>query len=206
MVGNPEHWLCEGAVSRDQSGNPVWTFSGSNTTSPPWPVAGEPIDIYQCDTSAGAWNNNVDDHTIDVPQHGYGALTSPCVDGVSSGQVFGPKRVCEMTPTTPFATCTPGQTVSLTCTIPDTAKSQVMRVCEASNVLHAGTACRYNDDFTLANVVVQPGVATEVTFKCPTQRFQDDGVPDASEIGGAYAIYSGAVYNGGTPTAPITCV
>jgi hypothetical protein len=87
----------------------------------------------------------------------------------------------------------------MTCSVAPSVPSQVLRVCEASNALQAGTACRYNDPFTLANVVISPGAPITFTFTCPT--FRDHTI----EFGGLFATYSGPVFNNGAPAATITC-
>jgi len=187
MVGNPENWLCEGQVQRNADGSPQWESTGSVTTHPPWPQAGLPIDKFKCSGSTGALDNNIDTTPVVDPRPGQGLLTSTCID---VGHNFGPKRDCEFVPRTMVNPCTPGATVSLSVTLPRTSNSQVLRVCESSAGLHTGTACRFNDAFTLANVVIKPGTTQAITFTCPAARDNDQ------ETGGFYSIYSGAVYNG----------
>jgi hypothetical protein len=80
----------------------------------------------------------------------------------------------------------PGKsTVTLSCNIPNSevtkSNSQVVRICESSRVLNAGSACRYEE--SLGNATVKPGSnATVVTFTCPAAR-------DLQEYGGAYSLY-----------------
>jgi len=85
----------------------------------------------------------------------------------------------------------------MTCTASG-SYSQVLRVCEASVNLQSGTACRFNDNWTLSNTILPPGMPIAVTFTCPSAR-------DSIEIGGHYALYSGALYNQQTPNAAVTC-
>ncbi len=193
MIGNPVHWICEGRVVYDSFGQPVWRSTGNVTVSPPWPTAGQPIDVYDCVTSPGAWDNNFDAVNVVAVPAGHGLITSPC-----AGQTFGPKRDCDFVAGEMMHSCTPGAAVHLSCSIAAASKPQVLRLCESSVVLHAGTACRFNDDFTLANRVLLPGVSTAVSFTCPAAR-------DAAESGGYYSSYSGAVFNGVDAVAPIVC-
>jgi len=93
--------------------------------------------------------------------------------------------------------CNPGAQVTLQCST-NGANSQVLRVCESSIKLQTGTACRYNDDWTLANVVILPNTVTQVPFQCPSAR-------DNVEIGGYYSLYAGALFNGVDTDAVVNC-
>jgi len=197
MVGNPKKWLCEGVLQKNPDGSIDWMTSGTTTTTPPWPVPGLPIDIYSCIDSPGAFDNNVDNIAVVIPASGGGLLTSTCLD---EGHTFGAERDCEFTFTKEnmLKKCTPGAQVTLKCSIPNSAASQVLRVCESSIKLQTGTACRYNDAWTLANTIILPNVQTSVSFKCPTAR-------DKVEVGGFYSLYSGAELNGIDSNAVVTC-
>jgi hypothetical protein len=102
--------------------------------------------------------------------------------------------------------CTPGAEVKLNCTIASDAMPQVLRLCESSVALQTSTACRIMDsasftmfNITLANEIILPNQGNIVKFTCPTQR-------DSVEVGGYYGMYSGPIYNGVDPLAPIACV
>jgi hypothetical protein len=109
---------------------------------------------------------------------------------------LGPKRDCEFNLRSQTTACSSGL-VTLSCSISASAKSQVLRVCEASVVLGAGTACRFNDQHLLANLVLTPGVASMFSFQCPSAR-------DSAEVGGLYSTYSGPAWNKDAHS-PITC-
>jgi len=188
LITNPKNWLCEGVVQRDASGNPLWDPTGEFTDT------GQSIDKLKCADSPGALLNNVDSTTATVPTKGNGVLTRAC-DHVNHN--LGPKRDCEFTIRSQVDHCTAGSTVNLVCSIASSAASQVLRVCESSIALQSGLACRYNEEHILANVVITPGVATPVSFKCPSQR-------DAVEVGGLYSTYAGPVFNP-DHLATITC-
>jgi hypothetical protein len=189
MASNPKGWLCEGNVRHNETtGEPLWEWTGEYTAS------GQPIDKFQCDLSANSLNNNVETTSFTLPTKGNGLITRAC-DHVNHN--LGPKRDCEFNIRSQLDTCTAGANVNLQCTIPNSAKSQVLRVCESSRVLGSGTACRFNEPHLLANAVIQPGQATTVSFKCPAAR-------DAVEIGGRYSTYYGGVFNLDAP-AKITC-
>lgn len=191
MIGNPSAWLCEGIVSYNSDGSPQWQPTGSLTNHPPYPVAGLPIDIYQCTTTAGALKNNIDDVPVALPKPGDGLITSSCGD-----QMFGPSRDCGFTQIAgqQLRFCTPGITINLQC-FASGIFPQILRVCESSTVLQSGTACRYNDTFTLANVVLAP--SAPVRFTCPAAR-------DSQETGGLYSFYSAPLYNPQS-LVPISC-
>ena len=127
-------------------------------------------------------------------------MTSPCP--LPAGQIYGPLRDCEMSAVGGLRSCAAGDVIRLSCRIPDDAAPQVVRFCEGSRALGAGTACRVMDQSTfgltsstLANVVVEAGSATDVSFTCPTARDAE------AERGGFYAVYMGAVWNGVDRTA-----
>jgi len=196
---NPREWICEGTVNKDADGNDLFVPTGEVTDSPPYDNAGESIDKWSCNTMTGAIGNDDDIVPMTLPVSGEGLLTSECID---DGQVFGPKRDCEFAQVSALVSCTANTTVSLTCTNSGT-QAQVVRFCESSIALQAGTACRYMDDFTLNNtVVLGSGGTAPVTFTCPAAR-------DATEVGGKYSVYGGLLYNNGTIAAnavTVTCV
>jgi hypothetical protein len=179
MDSNHKNWLCEGVVNRDANGNVIWVPTGEFTST------GQPIEKQSCTTTPGALNNNHDVVSATIPTKGKGLITQACKE---VNHYLGPNRDCELAIRSQTNACSAGNTVTLSCTVGANAKSQVLRVCEASVALQAGTACRFNDDFTLANVIVSPGAATQVSFTCPSAR-------DAGEPGGLFATYSGPVWN-----------
>ncbi|KAI8810250.1 hypothetical protein BJ742DRAFT_801150 [Cladochytrium replicatum] len=203
QIGNPFNWLCEGQVIYDNSSAPEWQFSGNYTVAPPWPESNLPIDVYKCKTSPGALNDNVDNVPVFDPAPGNGLLTQEC-DGTSTqlgSQIYGPKRDCGFTPGDLFTSCgTPGQQVSWSCSLADkTAAPQVLRVCESSVALKTGTACRFLDDYTLANVIVTADAPVDVSFTCTKAR-------DPKETGGYISWYTGALLNSVDKAANVTCV
>ena len=193
---NPLGWLCEGNLDVDASGEPIWLHSGHKTDNQ-WPSEhrNKDIDIKKCTTTSGATNNNKVSVPISLPSNGQGYLTSSCLE---TGQTFGPKRDCEFKQRTPYDSCTPGATLSFSCKITSTSQPQVLRVCEASTVIGAGTACRYMDPSLLANIVVLPTQTSNFTVQCPVAR-------SYGEVGGKYSTYSGPLMNGMDASATITC-
>jgi hypothetical protein len=76
---------------------------------------------------------------------------------------------------------------------------QILRVCESSIALgKIGTACRFKDDFTLANQILDPTIENFVKFQCPSRR-------DDVEVGGYFTLYSGALLNGIHDEKRIVC-
>lgn len=189
LTSNPKNWLCEGVVKRDENGDPLWVWTGEYTSD------GQKIDKYDCEETPNFAANNVASVLATIPVDGHGIITSPCF---YPGHNLGPKRDCEFSLRSAQDTCTPGQQVNLVCTVNKKKPSQVLRVCEASHALKTGLACRYNEEHLLANVVIESGVSTPVSFTCPVQR-------DNIEVGGLYSTYSGPAFNGGDSSAPITC-
>ena len=193
---NPLGWVCEGSINTDANGNTVWNASGKKTDGQ-WPAEhrNKGIDIKKCTNTTSAYSNNVLNVPATIPSNGAGYLTSKCVE---AGQTIGPKRDCEMAILKPYESCTPGSTINFSCSIPSTAQPQVLRVCEASTVIGAGTACRYMDPSLMANVIILSNGATTFTAECPVAR-------SYGEVGGRYTIYYGPVMNGMDAAAPITC-
>lgn len=183
FISNPDGFLCEGTPILDASGNPVFEPTQFTTAN------GQTVYRAKCNFSANWQANNGDAYPATVPTPGNGYVTLPC----SRGQI-GPLRNCGWRNLTKKVACTPGQTTTLSCTVTGKPAAQVLRVCEFSSKLGTGTACVHQD--ALASQVVD-GSAT-ISFKCPAAR-------DASEPGGAVALYDGAAYPG-DGTTNVKCV
>jgi len=194
MTGNPKNWLCEGVALKYPNGTQQWVPTGETTTAPPYSVAGESIDKFNCTTTPGALDNNYDSVQATIPTKGNGLLTSSCP---WKDHNLGPKRDCEFTIRSQIENCAVGANVMMNCSIPITAKSQVLRICESSIALGCGTACRFNEPHMLANVLLSPGVSTPVQFQSPPKR-------DTIEIGGKFSTYVGPVFNR-DPLSTVTC-
>lgn len=169
---NPDQFLCEGTLVTDEEGNQLWEETEFETQ------LGNPVDRPVCDFFVGAEGNDLGTSTVTVPKSG-GMLNTEC-----SGGQLGPLRNCGFDPGTSPLDCTPGQTVTLECSVSPQGAPMVVRACEASAVLGQGTACRYNDSLTTE---VVSGTAVEVSFKCPAAR-------DQTEPGGTYALYTAPVF------------
>ncbi len=171
FVSNPDQFLCEGTPVLDADGHP--TFEPTDFTT----KDGKPVDRPVCDFMAGWDANNTGSLEVMLPVDG-GLTTAAC----DRGQL-GPLRDCgfqEQKDAGSQITCTPGQPLTLDCTVADPLKPQVLRACERSAVLGTGVACTYRD--ALANEVVATGTTT-ITLGCPAAR-------DASEPGGLVALYA----------------
>jgi len=203
---NFENVLCEGlAICENDGTTPRYEPTDLETCAEhpcTQPVA---VNKSECQESAGASDNNED--IVDAPIAG--SNYSYVTNSNPSQQLFtiGPLRDTEWKPVSVeamFLTCTPGQPKTLQCSIPPPPISepylhaQVIRVCESSEKLRAGLACRYNE--SLANVVIDQVTPAfvSVTFTCPSAR-------DAEEHGGFYSLYMNMVLiTDGTPS--VTCV
>ena len=160
-------------------------------------VAGKSIDKRACVDTAGALKDNIDSYPVTIREHGQGYLTSKCLE---AGQTFGPKRDCEMKLSSrySYSSCTAGKKIEATCSFTTlNTLPQVIRICEASTVLKAGTACRYMDDSMLSNAVMTSS-RFKFNFTCPIAR-------SANETGGRFTVYSGPVLNKGDQPADIIC-
>jgi hypothetical protein len=166
---NPDGFICEGELLRDDQGNQIWEPTEFMSAE------GAPVDRPACKQKEGTEGNDTGSVSVTLEDVG-GFITSPC----RSDQDLGPLRNCDFEPKGAIGTCTPGDTVVLDCTNSDSTKAQVVRVCEASTVLGEGMECAHRE--ALVNEVLDSS-GTAVTFTCPAAR--DDGEP-----GGSYAIYS----------------
>jgi hypothetical protein len=178
---NPDEFICEGTLVRDENGNLIFEDTGHTTET------GAPIRRPLCDFVPGWDENNVASLELTIPPSG-GLITTACAPGE-----IGPLRNCGFQEEPQRETCTPGETVRLTCSVDRGAAPQTLRACEWSAALGAGVACAYQD--ALVNRVI--GATTEVTFTCPAAR-------DPQEPGGSYLFYTAPVFPGDDP-AVIRC-
>jgi hypothetical protein len=183
LKSNPDQFLCEGTPVLDANGDPVWEPTEFKTE------AGETVDRQKCDFSDKVDENNYEELPVTLPVPGEGMVTEPC----TRGQI-GPKRNCGYTYDSKLSSCTPGETVLLTCRTASDAPPQALRICEGSTVLGAAVACTDADALATA-LPTSDGV--EVSFECPAKR-------DDREPGGKYGLYYGAIWPEDA-TATVTC-
>jgi len=184
LRSNPEGFLCEGKPVLDAQGNLTWEATELKTD------AGESVDRPVCD-EAKAWDeNNFAEEPVTLPTAGKGMITEEC----TRGQI-GPLRNCGYLYDGAMEKCAPGEEVRISCTTEAGAEPQVVRLCEGSKVLGAGTACL--EQQALVGLTIEAGSEATATFTCPVKR-------DASEPGGLVAIYRGALFPEDEVSA-ITC-
>jgi hypothetical protein len=175
FVSNQDHFLCEGNTL-DANNNPVdptnLTALVFDPTNPPqYDSQGDLISLVRCAFYPN-WNgNNVG--SVQVVSPGGSFVTDPCTRGQ-----LGPRRDCGFAAQSKLSSCAAGSTVTLSCkgvNVP-----QVVRACEISEKLGAGTACSWLE--SEVNAVVDSAGAT-VSFTCPAVR-------DAAVAGtGGYLLY-----------------
>lgn len=176
FVFNPEDFLCEGEPVLDEDGNPTWEETEFET------VHGDPVDRAVCDFVPDYDANNRGEKTLDVTRGGL--IVSEC----TRGQI-GPNRDCGFTEGAgeqATIACPPGETVRLSCALPEDAAPAVLRACEYSQVLGMGTACVFRE--ALVNETLLSG-ETEVDIECPLARSE-------SEPGGTVALYTAPILPG----------
>lgn len=178
---NPDGFLCEGNPVLDAHGDMTFEPTDFKTES------GEPVDRPVCEYGPNWQANNEGKRPATLPKSG-GLVTGACTRGQ-----LGPLRDCGFAEGAKEA-CTAGANVTLRCTT-SAAEPQVVRVCEASEVLRTGVACVFRD--ALANQITAAGAPVDVTFACPGKRSD-------LEPGGSYALYGAPVIDG-DPAGPITC-
>lgn len=195
FTSNPDQFLCEGVPEFDEQGNPVWVPSGLETPD------GRDINRPACQFVPDWDVNNDDSRELFLLPVG-GMMTEACPGGEIgplrncgfSAQLEGvtlPEDVDEPEVELPagegaFA-CRPGRQVQLACSVEDESAPQVLRVCEFSHELGAGTACLEQD--ALANEIIT-GDEGEFSFTCPAER-------DEREPGGAYTFYTTPLFEEG---------
>ncbi len=201
---NPDQFICEGTVVRDENGNPVFEPSGLTSAD------GRPIQKPQCEFVDDYEVNNNSSAEIFISPTG-GFVTAPC-----NSSFLGPLRNCgftevpqlieaepaQSTPVspaegTPLATaaaepinpqlfsCTPGESVFLSCQVAPSAPPQVLRICEFSQMLGVGVACAFSDSMVNWVVTEEP---VSLGFVCPFLR-------DENEPGGRYSFYTAPAFS-----------
>jgi hypothetical protein len=173
---NPDSFLCEGEPVLDSEGNQVYEETQFKTD--------DGLTVYRakCHFGEDALENNIHSYEVTLPLDGNGYITEECKKGE-----IGPLRNCgfEKVDRVVAYNCTPEESVRLALSIPEGADSQIVRVCEYSNVLATSIACTYNGPYnarSLANAVVVSGGTSEISFVCP-------GPLDGNEPGGKFSVY-----------------
>jgi hypothetical protein len=184
MHTNPDGFLCEGKPVLDAKGDPIWQDTSFTTAE------GQTVQKPECDLAPGWDKDNVDQYDVTLPLDGNGYVTAPCTRGQ-----LGPLRNCGLTKADDTLKCTPGSSVTLSCSVPGGAVPQAVRVCETSAVLQTGIPCI--EAQALVSSALDVAAATTVTFTCPPAR-------DATEPGGGYALYTGALFPD-DQAQPVTC-
>jgi len=182
---NPDQFLCEGGEPiLDANGDPTWVPTTLT------PATGHPVDKPACTFAPGWDQDNTDAYPVTLPLDGNGYVTAPCTRGQ-----LGPLRNCGLVKQDDTLHCTPGATVTLSCTVPAAAAPHAVRVCETSAVLKTGIPCIQAE--ALAVGTVDTGTAATVSFTCP-------GARDANEPGGGYALYTGPIFPD-DPAQTVSC-
>jgi hypothetical protein len=169
---NPDGFLCEGALVRDDDGGPTFEDTDFETE------AGDPERRFVCE----AFDDAADDNavSVDVTLTAGGMVTEPC-----GRYLLGPTRNCGLAQVGGVIACTPGETFELSCGGADADAPAVIRVCEASEQLGA-LACLHADARATA---IAEGETQTVSFTCPPMR-------SAAEPGGSIAVFVGPLVEG----------
>jgi hypothetical protein len=166
FVVNPDDFLCEGTLRRDEDGTPLFEPAEGFFSED-----GRPENRFQCDFFPEHTADNAVSVDVELPDEG-GMVSEPC-----SRFLIGEKRNCDFERAGDPLECTPGATVTLGCTGVDDRPAAV-RVCEASHVV-GGMPCVFEDALATA---VQTATPSTVSFTCPAAR---EGV----ETGGLYSVF-----------------
>jgi hypothetical protein len=173
---NPDQFLCEGDPL-DAMGNPVDPLNLTSIALVPTnfvTATGQPVSRLSCAFPAN-WNSN-NLGSVQVSSPGGSFVTDAC----NRGQI-GPIRDCGFRAQSTLRSCTPGQTVTLSCST--ASGTQVLRVCEKSEALGVGVACAVKDASANAIVTSAP---TTVSFTCSAVR-------DSASGAGGYSVYEAPI-------------
>jgi hypothetical protein len=166
FVVNPDDFLCEGTLRRDEDGTPLFEPAERFFSED-----GRPENRFQCDFFPEHTADNAVSVDVQLPDEG-GMVSEPC-----SRFLVGEKRNCDFERAGDPLECTPGATVTLGRTGVDDRPAAV-RVCEASHVV-GGMPCVFEDALATA---VQTATPSTVSFTCLAAR---EGV----ETGGPYSVF-----------------
>jgi hypothetical protein len=206
FVFNPDQFICEGQRVLDDNGNPAFVDSGFVDEF------GQPIQRPDCEFVDSYFANNEGSSEIFISPTG-SYVTAPC-----NSAFLGPLRNCgfqevpqliseatESASTSDAAetaqpvaqqlfSCTPGDSVLLTCQVPPSAPPQVLRICEFSRMLGVGIGCVFTDSMVNWVVTEEP---VQLGFTCPFLR-------DEVETGGRYSFYTAPAFSE-DEFAEVTC-
>ena len=185
---NPDDFLCEGELQRDADGAPL--FEPTTFTS----EDGRIENRFQCEFFPDHRDDNSVSVDVNVPEEG-GMVTSDC-----GRFLIGDKRNCgfarkDVSP----QSCTPGESITLSCSGGSDDAPTVVRMCEASQ-REGGIPCVYRD--ALSSAVVGTAAAA-VTFVCPAAR--EAPAADA-EVGGLFSTFVAPVVPGDVVDAVVCSV
>lgn len=165
---NPDRFLCEGKLVRNQSGEPTFEPTEFKTEM------GQTENRFVCEFLPGYETDNTAKADVKLP------ATGGMVDSACKRDLVGEKRNCGFAPTAAgVQTCTPGSIVRMNCSVADKTKPQAIRFCEGSTQKGA-IPCTYRDALSVA---VAGTSNAQVFLPCPAAR-------DPQETGGRYAIYT----------------
>ncbi len=191
---NPDGFICEGELVKDDAGDQV--FEPTTFTSP----AGDPVDRPVCNVAEGTDANDRGEIDVTVPKVG-GMMSSPCTDD----HQLGPQRNCGFTQQTNtggslLLTCNLGGNPikTVTCTGGSAAQPMVVRICEGSVALGAGTDCSFGSANMLAQQIVASPSNTTISYTCPPAR-------DTTEVGGRISVYTAPLYEADGSRAGFVC-
>lgn len=180
---NPDGFLCEGELARDENGDP--RFEPTDFLN----EAGEPESRFACEQRDGWAEDNVATAMVDVPAVG-GMVTAPC-----TRELLGERRNCGFAEQGTVQACVPGEVTTLTCSLAAGDAPQALRMCETSAVLGHAIPCLWREALASVTIAEEP---VEVQLTCPMPR-------DATEPGGAYGMFVAPAF-GGDAVGTVTCM
>lgn len=187
---NQDAFLCEGTPVLNEAGELQWEPTGERNAE------GLPLNRPQCEFVEDWQVNNEGTQEVVIPPTG-SFVTEPCALGE-----LGPLRNCGFLPQQmpplptppppeseeeepePVYRCQPGEIIQMSCSVPEAAQPQVLRICETSAALGTGTACTFETALQTRTITSD---GRDLAFTCPLPRSED-------EPGGDYAFYIAPIY------------
>lgn len=178
---NPDQFLCEGKLLRDDEGNPQ--FEPTSFTN----EQGQIESRHRCEPFADAKDDNVASTEVTLPAEG-GMVTEPC-----NRWLLGEKRNCGFARVSSLLSCAAGKPAKVTCTRSGSDQPAAVRVCEASSE-HGALPCVFRDALAVG---VQGDTTLELDVPCPAPR-------GGTEVGGLVGVYAAPLIPG-EEIGQITC-
>lgn len=187
---NPDDMICEGdlAINSSDETPPVESVQflpepiDQSRLPPELRMPDSPIFAPNCTRPFASSFSHMDDEVVVtplIPTRG-ATTTLPC-----PRLMVGENRDCGFTESAvaPNMTCTPGQTVTLSCSTRDNSLSHVIRVCDYSRKLNVSIPCTFATALNPGGTLIPGDSPVTFSFVCPAAK------DDLTESGGIFSAF-----------------